>query len=190
MDGATSKNRAPDWSDAEDATLAETVLNKLRLGETQLKAFAEASAKLSGRTAAACGFRWNSVVRKRLKDEIEAVRGKKRNSTVSAISDTEETSEDTSPKKSRRSRNSQKVANLDTLTQLLSPERVNDMADYIQTLSANLSLFQNIRDILAEKDREINALKETNTELLAKIKKLQAFERDFNVFAERMKQNG
>lgn len=42
--------------------LAETVLRHVREGSTQLNAFEEVGDKLN-RTSAACGFRWNAVVR-------------------------------------------------------------------------------------------------------------------------------
>ncbi len=52
------------WTDEEDLILAETVLQHIREGNTQLAAFNEIGKRLS-RTAAACGFRWNSTVRKK-----------------------------------------------------------------------------------------------------------------------------
>ncbi|WP_033829319.1 RsfA family transcriptional regulator [Bacillus andreraoultii] len=58
------------WSKDEDLLLAEVVLRHIREGSTQLKAFEEVGKKLS-RTAAACGFRWNSSVRKQYKTGIE-----------------------------------------------------------------------------------------------------------------------
>ena len=42
----------------------------LREGSTQLRAFEEVGRQLS-RTSAACGFRWNSFVRKQYKSGIE-----------------------------------------------------------------------------------------------------------------------
>ncbi|RWR08204.1 RsfA family transcriptional regulator [Siminovitchia fortis] len=57
------------WTAEEDRLLAELVLSHIREGSTQLKAFKEAGAKLA-RTAAACGFRWNSYVRKAYQNEI------------------------------------------------------------------------------------------------------------------------
>jgi len=47
------------WTSEEDRLLAEIVLTHIKKGSTQLKAFEETGSKLS-RTAAACGFRWNS----------------------------------------------------------------------------------------------------------------------------------
>ena len=57
-------SRQDAWSREEDLVLAEVVLRHIREGSTQLAAFVEVGERLS-RTAAACGFRWNSLVRKR-----------------------------------------------------------------------------------------------------------------------------
>lgn len=58
------------WTKDEDLFLAEVVLRHIREGSTQLRAFEEVGKALS-RTAAACGFRWNSTVRKQYKAAIE-----------------------------------------------------------------------------------------------------------------------
>lgn len=58
------------WTKDEDLLLAEVVLRHIREGSTQLKAFEEVGKKLN-RTAAACGFRWNSTVRKQYQSGIE-----------------------------------------------------------------------------------------------------------------------
>ncbi|MBX5435720.1 MAG: RsfA family transcriptional regulator [Alicyclobacillaceae bacterium] len=65
--------RSDAWTREDDERLASVVLRHIRTGSTQLKAFEEASAEL-GRTAAACGYRWNGVVRKNYRDEIEAAK--------------------------------------------------------------------------------------------------------------------
>ncbi len=52
------------WTEDDDLVLAEVTLRHIREGGTQLAAFEEVGQRL-GRTAAACGFRWNSTVRKR-----------------------------------------------------------------------------------------------------------------------------
>ena len=57
------KMRQDAWSEENDLLLAETVLRHVREGSTQLKAFEEVGDTLN-RTAAACGFRWNAVIRK------------------------------------------------------------------------------------------------------------------------------
>lgn len=57
-----TKQRQDAWSEENDLLLAETVLRHVREGSTQLNAFEEVGDRLN-RTSAACGFRWNAVVR-------------------------------------------------------------------------------------------------------------------------------
>ena len=57
------------WKQEEDTLLAETVINHIRAGNTQLSAFKEVGEKLS-RTSSACGFRWNSKIRKIYEKEV------------------------------------------------------------------------------------------------------------------------
>lgn len=65
-----STTRQDAWNQDEDLLLAEVVLRHIREGSTQLLAFEEVGRKLT-RTGAACGFRWNSYVRKQYKTAIE-----------------------------------------------------------------------------------------------------------------------
>ncbi|MEI7026735.1 RsfA family transcriptional regulator [Paenibacillus sp. y28] len=58
------------WSEEDDLILAEVTLRHIREGSTQLAAFEEVGEKIA-RTAAACGFRWNSCVRKRYEAAIQ-----------------------------------------------------------------------------------------------------------------------
>ncbi|MDG5788302.1 RsfA family transcriptional regulator [Evansella sp. AB-P1] len=58
------------WNQDEDLLLAEVVLRHIREGGTQLAAFEEVGEKLS-RTPAACGFRWNSSIRKKYESAIQ-----------------------------------------------------------------------------------------------------------------------
>jgi prespore-specific regulator len=58
------------WTDSEDMMLAEVVLRHIREGSTQLSAFEEVGSKLK-RSAAACGFRWNSLIRKKYNTAVE-----------------------------------------------------------------------------------------------------------------------
>lgn len=64
-----TKLRQDAWMEENDLLLAESVLKHVREGSTQLNAFEEAGDALN-RTAAACGFRWNAVVRKKYEDEL------------------------------------------------------------------------------------------------------------------------
>ncbi len=69
-DEQMSPTRQDAWSQDEDLLLAEVVLRHIREGGTQLQAFEEVGRQLT-RTSAACGFRWNSYVRKQYKSGIE-----------------------------------------------------------------------------------------------------------------------
>lgn len=64
------KMRQDAWLGENDILLAETVLRHVREGSTQLSAFEEVGDQLN-RTAAACGFRWNAVVRKDYEEQLE-----------------------------------------------------------------------------------------------------------------------
>jgi len=95
--GMTS-TRQDAWTEDEDLLLAEIVLRYIREGGTQLQAFEQVGKKVS-RTAAACGFRWNSYVRKHYKKAIElAKKQRKKNfkqkSDHYPIKQTEQTTED------------------------------------------------------------------------------------------------
>ncbi len=58
------------WSAEDDLILAEVTLRHIREGSTQLAAFEEVGEKIA-RTSAACGFRWNSYVRKKYNEAIQ-----------------------------------------------------------------------------------------------------------------------
>jgi prespore-specific regulator len=57
------------WSPDDDLILAEITLRHIREGSTQLAAFEEVGQRIA-RTSAACGFRWNSCVRKKYDEAI------------------------------------------------------------------------------------------------------------------------
>lgn len=80
--------RKDTWKYEDDLILAEIVLNHMRSGETQTKAFEEA-AKSLGRTSQACGFRWNSEVRKHHAKEIANIRSNKRKNQYVSVNNSE-----------------------------------------------------------------------------------------------------
>ncbi|MFB5191616.1 RsfA family transcriptional regulator [Alicyclobacillus fastidiosus] len=67
------------WTTEDDEILAEIVLKHIKQGSTQLAGFNEASRRL-GRTAAACGFRWNACVRKQQRNIIEIAKEERKRS--------------------------------------------------------------------------------------------------------------
>jgi prespore-specific regulator len=64
------------WTPDDDLVLAEVTLRHIREGGTQLSAFEEVAEKL-GRTPAACGFRWNSTVRKKYEAAIQIAKAQR-----------------------------------------------------------------------------------------------------------------
>ncbi|MGI6187010.1 MAG: RsfA family transcriptional regulator, partial [Brevibacillus sp.] len=69
-------SRQDAWTEDDDLVLAEVTLRHIREGGTQLAAFEEVGQRL-GRTAAACGFRWNSCVRKRYDAAIQIAKSQR-----------------------------------------------------------------------------------------------------------------
>lgn len=67
------------WTTEDDEILADIVLKHIKQGSTQLAGFNEASRRL-GRTAAACGFRWNACVRKQQRQIIELAKEERKKS--------------------------------------------------------------------------------------------------------------
>ncbi|MEO4054016.1 RsfA family transcriptional regulator [Solibacillus sp. CAU 1738] len=67
------KVRQDAWLKENDELLAEAVLRHVKEGSTQLNAFDEAGDALN-RTAAACGFRWNAVVRRLYEQDLASAK--------------------------------------------------------------------------------------------------------------------
>jgi len=76
-------SRSDAWTAGDDNRLAGLVLRHISTGSTQLRAFEEAANELT-RTAAACGYRWNGVVRKYYRDEIEVAKRDRKHSQKTA----------------------------------------------------------------------------------------------------------
>ncbi len=64
------------WTADDDLILAEVTLRHIRDGGTQLSAFEEVGERI-GRTAAACGFRWNSSVRRKYEAAIQIAKAQR-----------------------------------------------------------------------------------------------------------------
>lgn len=81
------KERQDAWTEENDLLLAETVLRHVREGSTQLNAFEEVGDKLN-RTSAACGFRWNAVVRHTYEKALQLAK-KQRKQRMRALGQTQ-----------------------------------------------------------------------------------------------------
>ncbi|MEI3597022.1 MULTISPECIES: RsfA family transcriptional regulator [unclassified Oceanobacillus] len=78
------ETRQDAWTKEEDVLLAETVLQYIKNGNTQLEAFKEVAAKLA-RTPAACGFRWNATIRKQYDSAIRKAKEERKKVSSQAL---------------------------------------------------------------------------------------------------------
>lgn len=78
------ETRQDAWTREEDDLLAETVLQYIKNGKTQLEAFKVVAGKLS-RTPAACGFRWNATIRKQYEAAIQAAKEERKKASSEAL---------------------------------------------------------------------------------------------------------
>ncbi|KAF6630555.1 RsfA family transcriptional regulator [Paenibacillus sp. EKM208P] len=76
-------HRQDAWTQPEDDLLANTVLTHISSNKTQLTAFQEVGNELN-RTAAACGFRWNSALRHKYYNEIKAAKEERMNNKINS----------------------------------------------------------------------------------------------------------
>ncbi|MGF2623741.1 RsfA family transcriptional regulator [Bacillus cereus] len=84
-------SRHDSWTSDNDLLLARIILKNIRSGRTQLAAFKEVAKQLN-RTPAACGFRWNSYVRKQYEEEVQqAKRNRKLEDNISPSQEQKET---------------------------------------------------------------------------------------------------
>lgn len=79
MNPSSRAMRQDAWTTEDDEILADIVLKHIKQGSTQLAGFNESSRRL-GRTAAACGFRWNACVRKQQRKIIEIAKEERKKS--------------------------------------------------------------------------------------------------------------
>lgn len=145
------KVRHDAWSHEDDLLLAETVLRFIREGSTQTAAFEEVGEKLN-RTAAACGFRWNSELRKQYIQAIELAK-KRRKEKKRALNQLakEEASQHKQP------------LNSNTLSKEIT---LSDCISFLQSMLEENNQFETLHD-------ENLSLKEQNEKLLKENEQLE-----------------
>jgi prespore-specific regulator len=137
--------RSDAWTQEDDDKLSAIVLQHIRTGSTQLRAFEEAANEL-GRTAAACGYRWNGVLRKDLRAEIEAAKQERKAAQKAGVGSTQ----------SRRS-----AASTTTVT---SSDSMKDVIVFLQTFDAQ---YQKLR-------KQVDDLEQDNARLRERIRELES----------------
>lgn len=123
-----AKVRQDAWTEETDLLLAETVLRHIREGSTQLKAFDEVGDRLN-RTSAACGFRWNAIVRDQYRDAIElAKKQRKDQKRLQAVHQTTPTTSTSVTKDVPKPNHSGSSINLDDVIQFLQNLNQNEIS--------------------------------------------------------------
>ncbi|KPL61232.1 RsfA family transcriptional regulator [Rossellomorea vietnamensis] len=162
-----SSNRQDAWSQDEDVLLAEVVLRHIREGGTQLQAFEEVGKKLS-RTSAACGFRWNSFVRKQYKSGIELAKKQRKQSKKH------------SPLK-RPFEEQQEIPTAESTSESPEAFSMGSMIQYLQKAEEAVRNEEKVRN-------ENNQLQEQISQLQEKLKEteeeLKEFQEKFNLLEE------
>ena len=171
------------WTQDEDLLLAEVVLRSIREGGTQLQAFEEVGKKLS-RTAAACGFRWNSTIRKQYKTGIELA--KKQRKEIKKSSELE-------PKEQEYTIESSFIPNKETEgpSQMVEKEIVfEEILIFLNKLyvrSQGLKEYEESLGIYKEKVIELeHKLKDVTTENIRLQKEFYTMENDYKALVEIM----
>lgn len=160
------------WSAEDDLILAEVTLRHIREGSTQLTAFEEVGERI-GRTAAACGFRWNSCVRKKYEAAISIAKAQrqKRNymkkqtplSVNSAMASLTSVEMDDSLYRSESV--TEETISIDAVIRFLRGWK-NSVQDTNRQMKS-------LEKELREKDEEIAALREENERLSAQVNEVQ-----------------
>ncbi|MFD1176037.1 RsfA family transcriptional regulator [Paenibacillus puldeungensis] len=160
------------WSAEDDLILAEVTLRHIREGSTQLTAFEEVGERI-GRTAAACGFRWNSCVRKKYEAAISIAKAQrqKRNymkkqtplSVNSAMASLTSVEMDDSLYRSESV--TEETISIDAVIRFLR--------GWKNTVQDTNRQMKSLEKELREKDEEIAVLREENERLSAQVNEVQ-----------------
>ena len=151
------------WTKDEDAILAEVTLRHIREGSTQLVAFEEVGEKLT-RTPAACGFRWNSLIRKQYDKaitEAKKVRKERNKRKVKQFASTIE-----NQKEELLNREHSNSVNNDT------PLSLNDIILFLQQLQAEKPVSKNLEAENKALLLKLQNLKKENGNLKSKLSKV------------------
>ncbi|ADU30864.1 transcription factor, RsfA family [Evansella cellulosilytica DSM 2522] len=143
------------WNQDEDLLLAEVVLRHIREGGTQLSAFEEVGEKLS-RTPAACGFRWNSSIRKKYESAIQLAKKQR---------------------KQLKKGNETKQVEDSVVSQLVSQEKKEDKT-VLQTIEEMVQFLLEKKGELLEKEKSITLEEKSSTRLKVLLEENQALEKE------------
>ncbi|MFV8827042.1 RsfA family transcriptional regulator [Alkalihalobacterium sp. APHAB7] len=165
------------WTNDEDLILAEVVLRHIREGSTQLAAFEEVGERLQ-RTSAACGFRWNSAIRKKYDAAITLAKKQRKKGKLMENDDQDQANYEVEASEEMVAApvvNS--VVQEETAAPVAKEQReattdmtLQDVINYLQTYASKLGHSNQLEDENEKLKRENEKLKESNDKLKKEIK--------------------
>jgi len=165
-------SRQDAWTQDEDLILAEFVLRHIREGSTQLVAFEEVGKKLM-RTSAACGFRWNSFVRKQYSAGIELAKKQRKENKKNQLKG--------------KTNFAVEVETVEENTPKTETMKLIDVITFLESLQSNTSSKSESDERMK---KEIQSLKEENkalqTEVVELEGKLHVLEQEYRALIEIM----
>jgi len=158
------------WTPDDDLILAEVTLRHIREGSTQLKAFEEVGERI-GRTSAACGFRWNSCVRKNYEAAIQLAKAQ-RQQRLQERKKAANSLPDAGQDAGKAERTAADSISIDAVIRYLRQWKgtYQDMGKQIRNLQKELK----------EKEEEIERLKKENEDLRKQVESVQIDYRSVN----------
>jgi len=196
-------SRQDAWTDDDDLVLAEVTLRHIREGGTQLAAFEEVGQRL-GRTAAACGFRWNSAVRKRYDAAIAIAKSQRQQLKKMGRlqGQTEFARELTIPREQHAQVHTQDAlpaAVNGAATATLPPPVASPAATVVEEekhLDAAIRLLMSTKEIsrrlkqlereIETKDKELKELREANVKMKKELENVQGVNEDYKALIQIM----
>lgn len=166
------------WTEDDDLLLAEVTLRHIREGGTQLAAFEEVGENLN-RTSAACGFRWNSLVRKKYETAIQIAKAQRHkrsqkkhtNKEINNVFDNAITEEKLSNHESKI--DLEKAISFDSIIRFLKKQK-----NFTSDRSKN---YKTLEKQIVGKSKELELLRRENNQLKDKLKYVET---DYRVVNE------
>ncbi len=161
------------WTSDDDLLLAEVTLRHIREGSTQLAAFEEVGQKL-GRTAAACGFRWNSTVRKKYEAAIQIAKAQRqKNKRKTGVADGAARTDTTIQTASAGTASVAESRSVDELS-------FDTVIRFLRQQKENMQRFKQLEKELNEKNEEIERLRAENEKMKSELDNVQTDYREIN----------
>jgi prespore-specific regulator len=159
------------WTPDDDLILAEVTLRHIREGSTQLKAFEEVGERI-GRTSAACGFRWNSCVRKNYEAAIQLAKAQRQQRLQARKS-----ASNAALPAGRQDAEKLEQATEDSISMDAVIRYLKQWKGTYQDMGKQI---RNLQKELKEKEEEIEKLKKENEELRQQVNSVETDYRSVN----------